>query len=96
MSAEELNNTSPEQQQVQALDEQPQESKSEQPQEAKPPKKGMSSGLKRLITGALLAGIMAVFLLVLRPIFVQAMDIIAMIFLVAGGLEMRRALKAGG
>ena len=96
MSAEELNDTLPEQEQVQALDEQPQEPKPEQPQEAKPPKKGMSSGLKRLITGALLAGIMAVFLLVLRPIFVQAMDIIAMIFLVAGGLEMRRALKAGG
>ena len=65
------------------------------PQEGKP-RKGMSSGLKRLITGVILAGTMLVFLLVLRPIFVQAMDIIAMLFLVAGGLEMRRALKAGG
>lgn len=65
-------------------------------EQQQPKRKAMSSGLKRLITGAVLAAIMLVFLLVLRPIFVEAMDIIAMIFLIAGGLEMRRALKAGG
>ncbi|MBQ9145789.1 MAG: phosphatidate cytidylyltransferase [Clostridia bacterium] len=61
-----------------------------------PKKKGMSSGLKRLITGVLLAGVMLVFLLVLRPICIHSFDVLAMFFVVAGGLEMRKALKTGG
>ena len=62
----------------------------------KQPKKGMSNGLKRLLTGLVLAGVMLFFLLYLRRICIHSFDLIGMFFVVMGGLEMRRALRAGG
>ena len=59
-------------------------------------KKGMSGGLKRLLTGLALLSVMLFFLLYLRTICVHAFDIIGMFFVVMGGLEMYKALKSGG
>ena len=69
-----------------------------QPVEEQAPKskKGIPSGVKRLLTGIVLAGVMFFFLLYLRPICVHSFDIIGMFFVVMGGIEMRKALLAGG
>lgn len=60
------------------------------------PKKGMSSGLKRLLTGLCLLGVMLTFLLYFRTLCVHSFDLIGMFFIVMGGLEMYKALRSGG
>lgn len=60
------------------------------------PKKKMPNGLKRLLTGLVLAGVMFFFLLFLRRYNIHTFDIIGMFFVVMGGLEMRRALRHAG
>ena len=68
-----------------------------QKQEAEPKrKKGLSSGLQRLLTGLALLAVMLFFLLYLRKLCVHAFDVIGMFFVVMGGLEMHKALKSGG
>ena len=64
--------------------------------ENKPPRKGMSTGLKRLLTGLTLLGVMLFFLLYLRTLCVHSFDVIGMFFVVMGGLEMYKALREGG
>ena len=59
-------------------------------------KKGMSGGLKRLLTGLSLLAVMLFFLLYLRTICVHSFDVIGMFFVVMGGLEMYKALRKGG
>lgn len=66
-----------------------------QPENA-PKNKGLPSGVKRLLTGLVLAAVMFFFLLYLRRFEVHTFDVIGMFFVIMGGLEMRRALRSGG
>lgn len=66
------------------------------PVEVIKPRRKLSSGLQRLLTGVVLLAIVVVFLAVLRPLCIHSFDILGMFFVITGCIEMRRALQHGG